>query len=377
MWTEVEAPLLAPRTDSRAIIYNSDDERRINRAASEYRTMFYRAHNALEGIRKRENAEKRDAAKNADREVSRRSTRGTGPAARAAGSAPAPAAAAAGTPAPAAPYESVAPACAAGAGTRDEPSNGVAVPAVAEASVPGKEDGAETRDEPSNGVAVPAGAEASGLREEDGPETRDEPSNGVAVPAGAEASGPRAEEGPETRDEPSNGADTPAVGQRSPDLNHLARFREGEAPSEPFRWARTEPRPPRIRQSHLDTPVKERPPSVSGPEDFAFEAEGDDADLVADLERYSPEFERSRKLQRLLTATYGEPKGVASTPRRAGGRVRAPPCQASRASAAGRSRSAGGPAVSTRGDATLRPARRASGITRRLPGPGPGWIAGE
>ena len=40
---------------------------------------------------------------------------------------------------------------------------------------------------------------------------------------------------------------------RSPRLNHLARFREGEPPGEPSHPARTEPRPPGITKGHLGT----------------------------------------------------------------------------------------------------------------------------
>ena len=52
VWTEVEGPLLARRTDPRAIVIDPDQGRRIHRASSEYRAMYYKAHNALEAIRK-------------------------------------------------------------------------------------------------------------------------------------------------------------------------------------------------------------------------------------------------------------------------------------------------------------------------------------
>ena len=87
-------------------------EARIHRASNEYRAMYYKAHNALEAIRKREAAEAKEARK-ADRADSRRSDDGPAPAGRAGRTAPAPVAAPAASDPPAAPSASrpVASAC--------------------------------------------------------------------------------------------------------------------------------------------------------------------------------------------------------------------------------------------------------------------------
>ncbi len=63
VWREVEAPELARRTDPKAIIINPDEERRLSRASTEYRTIFYRAYNTFQAKRKQEAAEARAAAK--------------------------------------------------------------------------------------------------------------------------------------------------------------------------------------------------------------------------------------------------------------------------------------------------------------------------
>ena len=69
VWTDEEAPHLARRTDPKAIVFDPDQERRIHRASSEYRAMYYKAYNAIEASRKREAAEKREATKNAGRDA--------------------------------------------------------------------------------------------------------------------------------------------------------------------------------------------------------------------------------------------------------------------------------------------------------------------
>jgi hypothetical protein len=71
VWTEVEAPALARRTDPQTLIINDTDEGRIHRASNDYRATFYKAHNALEASRKRAAAEAKEARRNADRGDSR------------------------------------------------------------------------------------------------------------------------------------------------------------------------------------------------------------------------------------------------------------------------------------------------------------------
>ena len=66
VWTEVEAPELARRTGLAGLIRDAHVEARIHRASNKYRAMYYKAHNALEAIRKREAAEAKEARK-ADR----------------------------------------------------------------------------------------------------------------------------------------------------------------------------------------------------------------------------------------------------------------------------------------------------------------------
>ena len=62
VWTEVEAPELARRTGLAGLIRDAHVEARIHRASNEYRAMYYKAHNALEAIRKREAAEAKEGA---------------------------------------------------------------------------------------------------------------------------------------------------------------------------------------------------------------------------------------------------------------------------------------------------------------------------
>ena len=62
VWTEVEAPELARRTDPQAIVTDVLREKQINRASSEYRSIMYRAYNGIAAGRKREAAEAREAS---------------------------------------------------------------------------------------------------------------------------------------------------------------------------------------------------------------------------------------------------------------------------------------------------------------------------
>jgi hypothetical protein len=153
VWTEVEAPELARRTDPKAIVVDAASEAQIHRASNEYRAMYYKAHNALEAIRKREAAEEKEARKNADWGDSRQSDESrahAGCAGRSAPAANAPAAA----PAPNA-SRPVTPACV------------VEVKMDAEAG-PGVEPGSETENQPVAGREVPGPGIEAGARNEPG-----------------------------------------------------------------------------------------------------------------------------------------------------------------------------------------------------------------
>jgi len=194
VWTELEAPQLARRTNPKAIVTDVFKEQQIHRASSEYRAMYYKAHNALEAIRKRRAAEEKEARKNADRVDSRRSDENQGPADYAGHAAPEPE-----------------------VGPQDELSPGVETPVLTNAPVPAEEAVAGPRNEPSRGAETPVVAEAPVPLQEAEAGPRNEPSPGADSPVVAEAPVPlqEAEIGP--RNKPSLGVDS--VVSRSPDLD--------------------------------------------------------------------------------------------------------------------------------------------------------------
>ena len=138
VWTTTEAPYLARRTDPRAIVVDREQERRIHRASTEYRAMYYKAFGALEAIRKREAAAEREATRNADRKGSPRSSEGNGTTGRVA--------------------PAVAPVADAEACSRDEPSTGSEPLVAAEPPVSADVTAADSRDEPSTRLEAPAAA---------------------------------------------------------------------------------------------------------------------------------------------------------------------------------------------------------------------------
>jgi len=156
VWT-VEAPQLARRTAPKAIVTDVEKEKQLHRASSEYRAMYYKAHNALEALRKRKAAEAKEVGKNAGREDSRRSDEWEAPAGRAGRSDPV-------APAP------VAPACV------------VEVKAEAEPG-PCYEPGVEAENRPLADTEVPAPGVAA--RAQDEPSFVTETPADVAVPARA------------------------------------------------------------------------------------------------------------------------------------------------------------------------------------------------
>jgi hypothetical protein len=213
VWTDVEAPHLARRTDPKAIVFDPDQERRIHRASSEYRATFYKAYNAIEASRKRAAAEDREATKHADQARSPRSSEANGTAGRAA---------------PAGPPKAAA--CEAAARSRDEPSTVTAAPAGGggEPSNPGLESG--SRDEPSTVTETPAATEAPVPAVVAATVSRDEPSTVAEAravarspepetcAAGALNTGPR----PTRRDDPAPGSEDdwrtpPPTVTRNPD----------------------------------------------------------------------------------------------------------------------------------------------------------------
>jgi len=163
VWTEVEAPALARRTDPQTIVRDVAEEARLHRASNEYRAMYYKAHNALEAIRKRQAAEAKEARKNADREDSRESDGRGAPAGCAGQSAPAAAAPPATEP-PATPSEGrpVAPDCVvevkaqAEVGPRDEPDSEAENQRVDGTEVPAPGVKAGARNEPGFVTETPA-----------------------------------------------------------------------------------------------------------------------------------------------------------------------------------------------------------------------------
>jgi hypothetical protein len=184
--TKIEAPELARRTAPRAVIIDPDEERRINRASSEYRAMFYKAHKALEAIRKREAAEAREAAqKDVDRGDSRRSSDREDSAGRAGDAAPTPVAAPTDTEQQPAQDGPVAPACKAEveAEPRNEPSSRSLVFCPSSVS----DADARPRNEPSSGTETPVMADVTvplEMVETDAPdESSTRPDDRVGTPA--------------------------------------------------------------------------------------------------------------------------------------------------------------------------------------------------
>ena len=202
----VEGPELARLTDPRAVIIDPDEERLIHRASTEYRAIFYKAHNALEAMRKRQAAEAREATRNdADRVGSRRSSDRKGRAGDTTTTAAAPVAASTAPDEPrAAPHGPVA-GCE--AGSRDEPSFATAAPLVTEGTVPAPVVEAWSRDEPSFVTAAPLVAEGPVPAPVVEAWSRDEPSFVTAAPLVAEGTVPAPVVEAWSRDEPSFGAD--------------------------------------------------------------------------------------------------------------------------------------------------------------------------
>ncbi len=218
VWTEIEAPQLARRTNPKAIVTEVAKEKQLHRASSEYRATYYKAHNALEAIRKRRAAEEKEARKNADRADSRRSdgkeesVNYTEYAERAAAAKVAPAPAPPGREPVAAPNGRVGPVCDPEVGPQDGPSPETETPVVAEVSVPVAAPEAGPQDGPSSVAEPPVMAEVSvpmvvpEIGPQDGPSSVAEPPvmAEVSVPlVGARRCGPQ--------DGPSLSAETPVL----------------------------------------------------------------------------------------------------------------------------------------------------------------------
>jgi hypothetical protein len=184
VWSEVEAPQLARRTDPKAIVTETYKEQQLHRASNEYRAMYYKAHSAFEAIRKRKAAEEKEARKNAGRVDLPQSSEDSGPADRTGHAAPA-----------TAPEEAP--------GAQDEPSRAVETPVMTEAPVLVTEAELGARDEPSRVVETPFMAEAP-----------------VPVPEEASEAG--------AQDEPSRAAD--AVIASSPGVDTPARRSSHQVP---------------------------------------------------------------------------------------------------------------------------------------------------